>query len=100
MGRSQRGTEEQMTIYAFRVGPLGFACAPYEMFGASGMFIKEWAPYAMTFVVSCCNDARGYLATELAYNHGSYEVDTRRYPKGCAEYLADNFVDMLKELKK
>jgi len=100
VARSTRGTEEDMTIYAFRVGDLGFACAPYEMFGESGMFIKEWAPYAMTFVVSCCNDARGYLATKLAYNHGSYEVDTRRYPVGCAEHLADNFVDMLKELKK
>lgn len=100
IGRAERDTQEDMDIYAFRVGDLGFACAPYEMFCASGEFIKDWSPYAMTFVVSCCNDARGYLATRLAYSHGSYEVDTRRYPVGCAEYLAENFVDMLKELKE
>ena len=88
-----------MPIHAFRVGDLGFACAPYEMFGANGMHIKEWSPYAMTFVVSCCNGARSYLASKLAYSHGSYEVDQRRYPEGTAELLADNFVDMLKELK-
>ena len=99
VARSTRGTEEDMTVFAFRVGDLGFACAPYEMFGSSGMHIKEWAPYAMTFVVSCCNDAKAYLASELAFNHGSYEVDTRRYPKGAAERLAETFVDMLKELK-
>jgi hypothetical protein len=28
------------------------------MFGSNGMFIKEWAPYAMTFVVSCCNGSK------------------------------------------
>ena len=98
--RAERGTEENMPIYAFRVGELGFACAPYEMFGESGMKIKEWAPYAMTFVVSCCNGSRGYLATKLAFHHGSYEVDTRRYPAGTAELLTDNFIEMLKELKK
>ena len=97
--RAERGTEENMPIYAFRVGELGFACAPYEMFGESGMQIKEWAPYAMTFVVSCCNGSRGYLATKLAFHHGSYEVDTRRYPAGTAELLTDNFIEMLKELK-
>ena len=100
IGRAGRGTQEDMPIYAFRVGELGFACAPYEMFGANGMFIKEWAPYAMTFVVSCCNGSHSYLASKLAYSHGSYEVDQRRYTEGSAELLADNFVDMLKELKK
>jgi len=99
LGRANRGTEEDMDIYAFRVGDLGFACAPYEMFAASGMHIKEYAPYAMTFVVSCCNDARAYLASDLAFTHGCYEVDTRRYPRGTAEKLAQNFVEMLKELK-
>ena len=100
IARAGRGETEVMPIYALKVGPLGFACAPYEMFGASGMHIKEWAPYAMTFVVSMCNDYRNYLATRLAFNHGCYEVDSRRYPAGTAELLADNFVEMLKELKK
>ena len=98
--RAGRGQTETMPIYALRVGPLGFACAPYEMFGASGMHIKEWAPYPMTFVVSMCNDYRNYLATRLAFNHGCYEVDSRRYPAGTAELLADQFVEMLQELKK
>lgn len=90
---------EKMNIYAFRVGDLGFVTAPYEMFGESGMFIKEKAPYAMTFVVSCANHAQAYLASDLAFSHGCYEVDTRRFPRGTAEHLAENFVEMLKELK-
>ena len=100
IARAGRGETEVMPIYTLKIGPLGFACAPYEMFGASGMQIKEWAPYAMTFVVSMCNDYRNYLATRLAFSHGCYEVDSRRYPEGTAELLADNFVEMLTQLKK
>ena len=90
---------EIMDLYAFRVGDLGFICAPYEMFGANGMFVKEYSPYAMTFVVSCANHAQAYLASDLAFTHGCYEVDTRRFPRGTAEKCAENFVEMLKEIK-
>ena len=100
ISRASRPERGEMPIYALRVGPLGFACAPYEMFGANGMFIKEWAPYATTFVVTHCNGSKSYLASKLAFHHGCYEVDSRWYPEGTAELLADNFVDMLKELKK
>ena len=53
----------------------------------------------MTFVVTHCNDSKGYLATEFAFTHGCYEVDGRRYPKGTAEKLAQNFVEMLHEME-
>ena len=97
--RQQLPESEKMDLYAFRVGDLGFVTAPYEMFGESGMFIKEKAPYAMTFVVSCANHAQAYLASDLAFSHGCYEVDTRRFPRGTAEKCAENFVEMLKEIK-
>lgn len=97
--RQQLPESEEMDIAAFRVGDLGFVTAPYEMFGTNGMFIKEYAPYAMTFVVSCANHAQAYLASDLAFTHGCYEVDTRRFPRGTAERLANEFVEMLHEIK-
>lgn len=97
--RQQLPESENMDIAAFRVGDLGFVTAPYEMFGTNGMFIKEYSPYAMTFVVSCANHAQAYLASDLAFTHGCYEVDTRRFPRGTAERLADTFVEMLHEIK-
>ena len=90
---------DTITINTLAVGDLAFALAPYEMFDTSGMQIKEWAPYAMTFVVSMCNDYRNYLATRLAFSHGCYEVDSRRYPEGTAEEIVKNHVNMLTELK-
>lgn len=96
--RAKQAETENMIIRAFKVGQLGFTCAPYEMFCASGQYIKENSPCAMTFVVSCCNGAYAYLATRRAFAHGCYEVDNRRYPKGTAELLAENFVEILESL--
>lgn len=100
ISRSKREKTEKMTIYALRVGPLAFVCAPYEMFCQSGMTIKEWAPYSMTFIVQMCNDYRNYFATRLAFSHGCYEVDTRRYACGTAEMVTDRYLELLTEIKK
>ena len=97
--RAKKPASEIMSVYAVKVGGIGFACAPYEMFGASGMHIKEQSPMPMTFIVTHCNDSKGYLATEFAFSHGCYEVDGRNYPKGTAERLADTFVEMLREIQ-
>ena len=99
LARAGAKESELMDIHAVRVGSIGFAGAPYEMFGVNGQYIKERSPYAATIVVSCCNDARSYLASDLAFSHGSYEVDIRRYPRGTAEKVAEQFVEMLKEMK-
>ena len=99
LARAGAKESELMDIHAVRVGSIGFAGAPYEMFGINGQYIKERSPYAATIVVSCCNDARSYLASDLAFSHGSYEVDIRRYPRGTAEKMAEQFVEMLAEMK-
>lgn len=99
LARAAAKESELMDVHAVRVGNLGFVGAPYEMFGVNGQYIKERSPYAATIVVSCCNDARSYLASDLAFSHGSYEVDIRRYPRGTAEKVAEQFVEMLKEMK-
>lgn len=100
LDRAKLPQRETVSLYAMQVGGIGFACAPYEMFGASGLYIKEQAPCPLTFIVTHCNDAKGYLATEFAFTHGCYEVDGRRYPKGTAEKFAETFLEMLWEMNK
>ena len=86
-------------IDAFRVGDLAFVCAPYEMFGINGIFIKEHSPFPMTFVATSCNCLHGYLAADSAFEYQCYERDYRRYPRGTAERVADAFVALLNKLK-
>ena len=99
LARAGAKDSELIDIHALRIGGLGFAGAPYEMFAINGQYIKERSPYVTTIVVSCCNDARSYLASDLAFTHGCYEVDIRRYPRGTAENVAEQFVEMLTEMK-
>ena len=99
LDRANRGDKDTVPLHALKVGGVGFACAPYEMFGATGMHIKELSPFPITFIVTHCNDCKGYLATEFAFTHGCYEVDGRRYPKGTAELFGENFLEMLENIK-
>lgn len=86
-------------IYAVAAGGISFVAFPYEMFDTNGMYIKENTPFDMTFIMGYANSHLGYIASEKAFEYGSYEVDIRRYEKGTAEKLAEQFVTMLKELK-
>ena len=97
--RAGMGETLSMELWALRAGDLGFISAPYEMFCSSGKYIKENAPFKMTFVVSCSNESYDYMADDTTFQYDVYEVNTRRYGRGTAEKLAENFVDMLKHLQ-
>lgn len=90
-------------INAVSVGNVGFVTAPYEMFDMNGMQIKDGSPFETTFVLTCANGSNNYIAAEEAFQFndgtGSYEVHNRAFVRGTAEDLANNFVEMLKELK-
>ncbi len=90
---------KEMTIGAIAVGELAFPWSPYEMFCENGMYIKENSPFPGTFVLTVSNERHSYLASKKAYDYGCYEYDVRDYVRGTAEFLADEFVKMLKEIR-
>ena len=89
-----------MDLRTMTIGNLGFAVAPYEMFGTQGMYIKENAPCDMTFIITCSEGAKGYLPSKLGVEIGTYESCVSQFEYGTAEKLADDFVNMLKDMKK
>ena len=98
--RAKLGETLQMPLWALCAGDIGFISAPYEMFCSNGMYIKENSPFKMTFVVTCTNETFDYMADDNAFNYDLYETNTRRFGRGTAEELAENFVEMLTELKQ
>ena len=96
--RSSYGATRNMDISAFYLGDISFIAAPYEMFAAHGMFIKENTP-GMTFVLTSANGKQGYIPTNKAYDYGCYESHTGNYARGTGDQLAQAYVDMLLELK-
>lgn len=93
-----KGADSNTRILAVSFGDVSLISAPYEMFDSNGMFIKENSPFAMTIIATCSNGDLGYVAAEWAYEYGGYEVEYTGFDKGVAENLADNYVEMLKEL--
>lgn len=98
ISRSKMGTSLDTDLSAAKVGDLGFAFAPYEMFCNNGQFIKEHSPCQVTFVLECSNDYVSYIASKEGFDHGCYEVDSRRFVRGTGEEMADRFVAMLRDM--
>jgi hypothetical protein len=92
-------TVRKMELNALTIGSVGLVTAPYEMFCTNGKQIKEGSPCDITFVLTCTNGHHAYIADELAFTYGSYEVHNRHLVRGTAEDLANTMVSMLKELK-
>ncbi|MBR4864600.1 MAG: neutral/alkaline non-lysosomal ceramidase N-terminal domain-containing protein [Oscillospiraceae bacterium] len=97
--RARMGESLEMVLNVFSVGGISFVCAPFEMYAINSSYVKENSPFDMTFIVTSCNTLHNYLAEDLAFDYGCYEVDFRRYPRGTAERVADAFCQMLQELK-
>jgi hypothetical protein len=89
-----------MVLRTMTIGNLGFAIAPYEMFGTQGMYIKENSPCPETFIITCSEGAMGYLPSQRGVEIGTYESCVTEFEYGTAEKLADDFVNMLKDMKQ
>ena len=99
LNRSHFEPTRSLELKTLSIGNLSFIFAPYEMFGASAMYVKEHSPYDMTFVVSCSQNHDGYLPSTLGWQLYCYEAQITRYAPGTAEKLAETFTQMLHTMK-
>ena len=61
-------------VQTWRLGPLGLATAPGEIFADNGLAVKGQSPFADTFFAGYTNGSVGYVPTRSAYPEGGYEV--------------------------
>ena len=99
VGRSKAQGSCPMELNTAAIGDVAFVFAPYEMFCNNAQAVKAQSPYAMTFVMGHSNVTCGYLASKEAFDHGCYEVDNRRFPRGTAEAAENHFHQMLRDMK-
>ena len=99
LNRANFEPTRSMELKTLAIGDVSFVFAPYEMFGSNAMQIKAGSPYAMTFMITCSENHDGYLPSELGWQIRCYEAQITRYAPGTAEQLAEEYVDMLKEMK-
>jgi hypothetical protein len=90
-------------LQAWRIGNVGFASLPGELFVEWGIKIKQESPFPWTYPVELGGDYLGYLVTEQAWQAGGYESLIAGSAKPSVEGVAgmtDNVLEMLNELQK
>jgi len=61
-------------LQTFRLGDLGIAAMPFEVFAETGLEIKAKSPFKDTFSIELANGSYGYLPTPEQHALGSYET--------------------------
>jgi neutral ceramidase len=64
----------RVPLQAMRIGQLGIAAIPCEVFAEIGLEIKKRSPLQPTFTISLANGYNGYLPTPEQHQLGGYET--------------------------
>ena len=75
----------KLNLQAHRIGDVGIATIPCEVFTAVGLEIKAKSPLKPTFTIELANGYNGYLPTPEEHNLGGYETWRAR-----SSYLDEN----------
>jgi hypothetical protein len=69
---SQMPPTRELKLQALRIGPLGIGTIPNEVYGSTGLFIKQHSPLKETFVVELANGCEGYIPPPELHPLGGY----------------------------
>jgi len=93
--------EVSVILQSFRIGDLGIAAIPFEVFTESGLAIKEKSPFQPSFTIELANGSNGYLPTPRQHELGGYEtwMGTNRVEVQASEKIVATLLDLFKDLK-
>lgn len=63
-----------LKLQALRIGDVGIAAMPCEVFAETGLAIKRESPHSFTFSIELANGYGGYLPTRQQHDLGGYET--------------------------
>lgn len=93
--------EMPLLLQAIRIGNLGIAAIPAEVFVEIGLEIRKRSPLPQTFTISLANGAYGYLPTVEQHAMGGYETwpGTNRLEINAAPKIVNTLIELLGQLK-
>lgn len=91
----------QAVIQAFKIGDLGIAAIPFEVFTEIGLEIKARSPFKDTFAIELANGSNGYLPTPKHHDLGGYEtwLGTNRVEREASVKITARVMEMLEQVK-
>ncbi|MFG0335832.1 MAG: hypothetical protein ACF8TS_20930 [Maioricimonas sp. JB049] len=92
--------EISIPLQAVRIGNLGIAAIPFEVFCEIGLEIKEKSPFDDAFTIELANDSRGYLPTPRQHELGGYEtwMGTNRVQLDASEKITEMILELMRDL--
>jgi hypothetical protein len=97
-----RDREHRAEIAALRLGSLGLAAMPGEIFVELGREVEAASPFKPTRTINLTNGSMGYIPTREGYKQGGYEAGYRsaRYEPENGHNWASAAAKMLKSLSE
>ncbi len=88
-------------MQAFRIGDLGIAAIPFEVFTETGLEIKARSPFADTFTIELANGSNGYLPTPTQHDLGGYEtwLGTNRVEREASVKITEKILELLNRVR-
>ena len=89
-------------LQTFRIGDLGIAAIPFEVFAATGMEIKTKSPFDATFTIELANGWYGYLPTPEQHELSGYEtwLGSNRVEKEASTKIVNTLMNLFDTIKK
>lgn len=90
-------------LQAIRIGDLGIAAIPCEVFAETGLEIKKGSPLPAAFVTELANGYNGYLPTPAQHAWGGYETWPARsayLEVDAAPKIRDGVLDLLRAVSQ
>lgn len=69
---SESPDERELRLQAVRIGGLGITATPCEVYGATGLAVKEASPFEVTMNIGLANGYEGYLPPPEQFPLGGY----------------------------
>ncbi|MBM3784471.1 MAG: hypothetical protein FJW30_08930 [Acidobacteria bacterium] len=88
-------------LQAIRIGGIGIATIPCEVFTETGLAIKELSPFRPSFTIELANGHYGYLPTPRHYELGGYEtwLGTNNLEKDASVKITRTLLELLQRLR-
>lgn len=85
---SEMPPTRELKLQAIRIGNLGIAAIPCEVYGSTGLAIKAASPLDVTMNISLANGCEGYIAPPEQHKLGGYT--TWRARTSCLEEMSES----------
>ncbi|MDX1980308.1 MAG: hypothetical protein SFV51_08565 [Bryobacteraceae bacterium] len=99
IGLHEGPSTARLKLQAIRIGALGIAAIPCEVFTEIGLSIKELSPLRPTFTIELANGHYGYLPTPRHFDLGGYEtwLGTNNLEREASVKITRTLLDLLRQ---